>query len=589
MPLTAQRLLLAFLALLGAFYWVATTENLGMQVLPVGGASILACVVGVVVARVDKKSLVLRNLESLRLPTANTRRRMCVAVFLTSVVVLLAEAIVRHRSFDPLFHDEFAYLLQSRMLATGRLWTAAHPLADFFETFFVIGRPVYATIYFPGNALINVPTIWLNLPTWIIPLVISSAIPVFFFLIATELIDGWCGLLAAGLVISLPVFRGTSIMVISHPTMQLLGLAMIYSWLRWRNDRRLLWAFAIGVMMGWAAITRPLDALGYALVIGIALLIDLRKSSLRKAGMMLAMVAVGILPFLSLQIIFDLGTTGHPFTTPYLQYLERELPQSSYHLRQPPFDPSAHSASAVPQKQRYYSDFLQPIIKQFDEEGIIQTTLRDRLPLITGLMLPNRILAILIAIGLLGLTDTRRAAVWAIGPVMVALFAFNPIFLNWYTVPWLAPVLFGILLAIDRTSVLFPLRGFTRAALFALVFAFVILSLFSQDGAGENLRAEVIESIHNFDRSAGNSRKLLIINVPETFNYHQYPIFNCATVSIDDATVIHARDLGVVRDRELVEYYASRQPDRDVLTIDLATGDTHDWGRADEALKQWPK
>ena len=62
------------------------------------------------------------------------------------------------------------------MLAEGRLWMPKHELADFFDTFYVLSRPKYASLYFPGAALLYVPTVWLGLPTWLMPIGVAGAI-----------------------------------------------------------------------------------------------------------------------------------------------------------------------------------------------------------------------------------------------------------------------------------------------------------------------------------------------------------------------------------------------------------------------------
>ena len=84
------------------------------------------------------------------------------------------------RDWFPRLHDEQRVLLQMRMMAHGRLWMPQHQLADFFETQHVFVKPVYAAMYFPGTALMYLPAIWLQLPTWLPP-VLTSAVCVGVF------------------------------------------------------------------------------------------------------------------------------------------------------------------------------------------------------------------------------------------------------------------------------------------------------------------------------------------------------------------------------------------------------------------------
>src|SRR5258705_9444821 len=94
-------------------------------------------------------------------PSAKVRAITFTILFVISARYFLFSADAAGRGLFPTLHDEFMYLLQARMLARGRLWMPAHPLADFFDCFNVIVRPVYAAEYFPGTALIYVPGVWL--------------------------------------------------------------------------------------------------------------------------------------------------------------------------------------------------------------------------------------------------------------------------------------------------------------------------------------------------------------------------------------------------------------------------------------------
>src|ERR1700722_5949128 len=83
-----------------------------------------------------------------------------VAAAVAAVAYLLATAWQQHRQLAPLLHDEFSYLTQAHQLAHGRLRMPSHPLAAFFDSFQLIVHPVYASIYFPGTAMLYVPGIW---------------------------------------------------------------------------------------------------------------------------------------------------------------------------------------------------------------------------------------------------------------------------------------------------------------------------------------------------------------------------------------------------------------------------------------------
>ena len=46
-------------------------------------------------------------------------------------------------------------------------------------------------------------------------------------------------------------------MLMSHQVLLLVGLLMVWAYLRWRRERRLRWALLIGAFAGFGAITRP--------------------------------------------------------------------------------------------------------------------------------------------------------------------------------------------------------------------------------------------------------------------------------------------------------------------------------------------
>ena len=191
-------------------------------------------VAGVVAAVPVSRAWMSRLLDWLRTPTPRARRITAAIIFVLSISYIFLTALQQDRDLIPKFHDEHMHLLQMRMLAHGRLWMPPLPaqIADFFESFHIFVKPVYASIYFPGAALMYLPAIWFDLPYWLAPLIVAGACCALIYLVVSELLDGVSGILAAILLLSLQWFRYLAMMVMSHSVMLLLGLAIVWSWLR---------------------------------------------------------------------------------------------------------------------------------------------------------------------------------------------------------------------------------------------------------------------------------------------------------------------------------------------------------------------
>ena len=223
--------------------------------------------------------VIMAGLDLLRHPSRKTLNWATAAIFVLSSCYFILTAINQGRDLFPKTEDEGSYAIGMQMMAHGRLWMPALPLPEFFDSFYIVVKPVYASIYFPGTALLFAPTVWLHLPTWAMAAMVSGFVVVLVYRIIAELIDGAAAALAALLTVSLSWFRVYSILLTSHVPMLMFALAMFYAWLQWRKQRRLRWAIVLGAAAGWGAITRPADAFIYAVPIGFALLCDLFRGS----------------------------------------------------------------------------------------------------------------------------------------------------------------------------------------------------------------------------------------------------------------------------------------------------------------------
>jgi hypothetical protein len=85
-------------------------------------------------------------------PIAAKRRLVISAIACLTLLGCIAAAGLLHEPV-PRIHDEFSYLLMSNTLASQHVSNPSPPLPEFFDTFHVLVRPVYASKYFPAQGL----------------------------------------------------------------------------------------------------------------------------------------------------------------------------------------------------------------------------------------------------------------------------------------------------------------------------------------------------------------------------------------------------------------------------------------------------
>src|SRR5271156_2013458 len=104
----------------------------------------------------------------------------------------------------PYAHDEFSYLLAADTFAHGRVTNPPHPLWEFFESFHILQKPTYMSMYPPMQGLsLALGIVLFGHPFW--GVVFGSAL---FCGLAVWMMQAWVSppwALTAGLLLSLSI------------------------------------------------------------------------------------------------------------------------------------------------------------------------------------------------------------------------------------------------------------------------------------------------------------------------------------------------------------------------------------------------
>ena len=497
------------------------------------------------------------------------RTGLCVAAI--AACYFTASALWQGRDLGPHAHDEFMFLTQAQQVAAGRLWSRLDPaVADFFDSPYLIVRPVYTGMSWPGTALAYAPGARLGLPPWWTSVALAGlAVGAFFLLVREVGNPPSTAAVAAVLLAAVRPFHSLSVTTNAHLPLLLGGGVATVAALRWARSGRPAWAAAVGAAAGWALVTRPVDGVCLLAPVFVAVVVTTARRR-RPWVAAAALAAATAAPFLALQLTFDHGVTGRWLESPFMYYCRRNLPQVAYGF--PVYDPAARSASAVPQVRQLYDAFTVPSVLAHQPGRWWADWLANRLPGAFRGGQPSPLLLIIVPLGAAAAIRRRsRAAVVAASvPLFVVLYA--P-----YT--YFAPV-YGVLCA--PAVVLCATAGLTavagrwrspaaRAAAVAVVVGLAVSALPEVNGGSDDpARPAGVMAARALDGLIpAPARALVLVRYHPANSIHDEPVYNWTVAQPDDARIVLAHDLGR-RDIDLFRHYAAAQPDRRVYLLDRA-------------------
>ena len=486
---------------------------------------------------------------------------LCLALALAGTVLAASIFLADGRGGTPHVHDEFAYLLQAKMLAAGHLTEPSPPLPEFFEAAHVLVVPRTAAKYFPGYAALLAPFVRLGVP-WLLPcLLLGGTCALMFLGLRLSGISAAPALVAPLLLLGsadvLPVFA--SYFSQASTTFFVAGAVAAAAL---SSRRPAMGAALLGLCAGWAGLARPFTGLALAAA-AAGLLLSRRET--RQPRIALAFGAP-LLAAAALALLCCQATTGSWTRSPWSLYAAQYTPgdgpgagpvQEAAPLRSLPPHLTAMGRGFEASRRAYT---LQKLLAEIPRRAHL---------VVDGLPLP--VLALLV-LGLFAMPP----ALW-----MAVAFTFLQfaLLLDFHTV-------FSLYL-VELRPVLLLIAGAGAALLFDLVRKVPALSLRIALAAGAalvliSLAKNSARAVHEqivsarwsgsdrysfYDRPLAEARAqhgLVFLRYPADWNSNYDLTYN--EPDLATAPLVRALDLGP-RDAELMRFF----PDRPAFLLDLGT------------------
>jgi hypothetical protein len=299
----------------GQSLWVDDLARSGMRWLPRSEALLVASVVVFLVPAVLAGAVGLARRRAvdplerwfLRPDAERTAVVLAVTVAVAGAV-FVARACVRGAE---LIDDERAYLFAARLFAHGEVGLPSPPHA--FTNPMILLEPMWTSRYPPGHSLVLAPATWIGAERWVLP-VLAGVLVVAVWSFARDSFGPRHGALAAVLAATSPFVWAVHGTVMPFGTATTMLAVFLAAAARGERTKQRRWMVLAGVAVGAAFVTRPFDAVAFALPFALRTAWEARRPAGRP---MLAWTAVGFAAIAWLLPAHDALVMGHWWQMPY--------------------------------------------------------------------------------------------------------------------------------------------------------------------------------------------------------------------------------------------------------------------------------
>jgi hypothetical protein len=498
-----------------------------------------------------------------------TRTGLLVVIFASLPVLLRLALLPHHPAPTPDLYDEFSHLLEADTLRHFRLANPPHALPQFFETFFVLQRPAYASIYPPGQGLVLAIGWTLCGHPWAGVLAATAA----FCGLCYWMLRGWVSprwALAGGLlaIIEFGPLNQWMNEYWGGEAIAAAGCLVFGALPRLRAAPRRRYAILLGLGLAMHLITRPYESI-FLFLAAALFWAPWRPAEMKAAARFLPEVAVPLLLAVALLAVQNKQVTGSFATMPEaLSQYQYGVPAAlTFQAKVTPHLPLTEQQLMDYKMQRSF------LGERTETVGSYLLRLEYRVRYYRFFFLAPLYLALAAFLFALGERRFRWVA------LTLALFALGTNFFPAFQLHYVAAVtcLFVLVsvVGLERIARRWPEAARLVALLCAaqFVFWYGLHAFFdTAEWSAAVRRYETWDSINH-----GNPERRILVNrqldgVPGRVlvfvRYSPRHIFQDEWVynraAIDDARIVWARDLGDAENQQLLHYY----PDRTALLLE---------------------
>ncbi|HEX5229323.1 MAG TPA: hypothetical protein VFW44_16520 [Bryobacteraceae bacterium] len=464
------------------------------------------------------------------------------ALLLVLPIILRVALLPQYPIPIPNVSDDFSYLLLADTLRHFRLANPVHPLHPFFETFFVLQQPSYASIFPPGQGLVLILG-WAG-----VALSIGGLCALCYWMLRAWITPGWALL---GGLLSVMEFGPLNQWMNSFwgGAVEACAGCLVFGALpRLRSGGRPVNAALVGLGIGISWLCRPYETVFLILSALVFVLPSWRS---------LKWAAVVFLPVLGLSLAHNKAVTGSWTTLPY------QLSQYQYGV------PTSFTFQQAPEPHRALTREQQ---LDYEQQSQVHNNAGDYWARWAGRLRFYRfffLAPLYLAIPVFFLRMGERRFAWVLLTILIFSYGTNfyPYFYSHYIA---ALTCLFVLIAVIGLECLSRWNELAAQVVLLLCFAHFVFwygihaSRDVELDAGLS-RFETWDAINHGDPlgriaihrqlAATPGRQLVFVRYRPQHAFDEW-VHNAA--DIDAASVVWARDLGTAENQKLLHYYPDR-------------------------------